>query len=582
MHNGLQVSVNFQPADALVPAGFVADVGNKFGDRGNGFSYGWNRSNTRYARLRTGASPGPGYLSHQDMYRSNGGTRWELAVPNATYRVRIVAGDPTKLSGMDYRISAEGVRILRGKPTSASRWVEATAEVTVEDGRLTLTNADKAQNNRISFLEVTKLHDKGHGPESQTVSVAAPTPRALERGPSNGTFRLSRAGDTSAELLVNYMTGGSATSGADFRPLEGSVLFPAGESDVEVHVVPLTDTAAEGEETVSLTLATSHDASYALGSAFAATVTIEDADQVRQPMVLKWVKAADAPIARSEAAGAAVAGKLYVFGGYVDSTYWPTRRADAFDPSTNTWTRLADLPVGLTHAATAVDGAVIYLVGGYPEGPRSQTFGTTAVFKYDTVKDVWSAMPRLPQARGGGAAALVGRELHYFGGSDLSRRDRKEHWSLNLDNLDAGWVARAPMTDARNHLGGVALGGRFYSLGGQTSQDADAVMRSEINIFDPVAAGWTTVASLRPRRSHIAHSSSAVQGRIITMGGEAQGGIRLATVSAYDPVTDAWAELTSLPQARKSGVGGYVGDVLVFTGGSNSGLHRATWIGNFA
>src|SRR3954471_11150160 len=94
MNGALQVSVNFQPSGATIPPGFVADVGNQFGDRGNGFSYGWDHTNTRYARLRTGAAPGPEYLSHQDMYRSGAGKRWELAVPNGTYRVHVVAGDP--------------------------------------------------------------------------------------------------------------------------------------------------------------------------------------------------------------------------------------------------------------------------------------------------------------------------------------------------------------------------------------------------------------------------------------------------------------------------------------------------------
>ena len=36
--------VNFQPTGAAVPAGYLADTGAVFADRGNGFSYGWNLS----------------------------------------------------------------------------------------------------------------------------------------------------------------------------------------------------------------------------------------------------------------------------------------------------------------------------------------------------------------------------------------------------------------------------------------------------------------------------------------------------------------------------------------------------------
>lgn len=35
------VSINFQPASALVPAGYLPDTSQVFGDRGNGHSYGW-------------------------------------------------------------------------------------------------------------------------------------------------------------------------------------------------------------------------------------------------------------------------------------------------------------------------------------------------------------------------------------------------------------------------------------------------------------------------------------------------------------------------------------------------------------
>src|SRR3712207_2624023 len=39
------LSVNFQPSGASVPAGFVADTGAVFAARGNGFSYGWDADN---------------------------------------------------------------------------------------------------------------------------------------------------------------------------------------------------------------------------------------------------------------------------------------------------------------------------------------------------------------------------------------------------------------------------------------------------------------------------------------------------------------------------------------------------------
>jgi hypothetical protein len=68
--------------------------------------------------------------------------------------VRLVGGDPSYLDST-YATDAEGVPVLRGTPTADRRWVEATADVAVTDGRLTLTNGAGARNNKLSFVEVT-------------------------------------------------------------------------------------------------------------------------------------------------------------------------------------------------------------------------------------------------------------------------------------------------------------------------------------------------------------------------------------------------------------------------------------------
>jgi hypothetical protein len=41
-------------------------------------------------------------------------------------------------------------------PTSSSRWVDGTVLVTVTDGRLTVSNASGAVNNKLAFLEIAR------------------------------------------------------------------------------------------------------------------------------------------------------------------------------------------------------------------------------------------------------------------------------------------------------------------------------------------------------------------------------------------------------------------------------------------
>jgi hypothetical protein len=91
-----------------------------------------------------------------------------------------------------------------------------------------------------------------------------------------------------------------------------------------------------------------------------------------------------------------------------------TTRSDTYDPATNAWTRIADLPEPITHAPVVVDGNIAYLLGGFvgdAPGPS-----TDHVWKYDTATNTWSEGPPLPERRGAGGGAIVGRTIHYFGG----------------------------------------------------------------------------------------------------------------------------------------------------------------------
>ena len=49
---GSGIFVNFQPAAAEVPTGYLLDAGQVFGNRGNGYSYGFNQTITSATRDR--------------------------------------------------------------------------------------------------------------------------------------------------------------------------------------------------------------------------------------------------------------------------------------------------------------------------------------------------------------------------------------------------------------------------------------------------------------------------------------------------------------------------------------------------
>jgi hypothetical protein len=86
------------------------------------------------------------------------------------------------------------------------------------------------------------------------VSIAATTANANEQGLASGAFTISRTGDTSVSLTVNYTIGGTATAGSDYTTLSGSVTFLPGATATNITVTVLQDAVAELTETVVLTI----------------------------------------------------------------------------------------------------------------------------------------------------------------------------------------------------------------------------------------------------------------------------------------------------------------------------------------
>jgi hypothetical protein len=200
-------NINFQTAAAAVPAGYLVDSGAVFGARSGGLSYGWNIDNAANARDRNSTlSADKRYDTLNHMQKTGGATTWELAIANGTYSVHIVSGDATAFNSV-YKIAAEGVLVVNGTPTDASRWVSGTATVTVNDGRLTLTNASGATNNKICFIDVTTVDS---------------TPGALAASPARLIYTDVSGGAASATQSAKFSNGGSSTLTVSSLALSGT------------------------------------------------------------------------------------------------------------------------------------------------------------------------------------------------------------------------------------------------------------------------------------------------------------------------------------------------------------------------
>jgi hypothetical protein len=109
-----------------------------------------------------------------------------------------------------------------------------------------------------------------------TVGVTSSINNATEAGPVAGQFTLTRSGNTSGSITVNYTLTGTATNGLDYVTLPGSVVFLAGAASTNISVTPIDDAVSEALESVVLTVASG--TGYTIGSPASATVVIVDND----------------------------------------------------------------------------------------------------------------------------------------------------------------------------------------------------------------------------------------------------------------------------------------------------------------
>ena len=112
------------------------------------------------------------------------------------------------------------------------------------------------------------------------VNVAVTDAIAGEDGDA-GQLLISRTGDLSQALTVNYTVAGDTVNGSDYQALSGSVTIPVGAALVTLPILPLADNVAEQPETLILDLAAGD---YAIGTRATAQLTLEDSAPFSSPI----------------------------------------------------------------------------------------------------------------------------------------------------------------------------------------------------------------------------------------------------------------------------------------------------------
>ena len=297
-----------------------------------------------------------------------------------------------------------------------------------------------------------------------------------------------------------------------------------------------------------------------------------------------WEKLPDMPVGKWEAGTVVLDDRFYFFGGYTEGVR-SSKLSHVFDPQENSWTQIQDLPSAISHMNMVLDGRTVWFAGGYKDGYKGHTIAE--VWNYDIDGDRYTAAPLLPETRGGGGLALVGRKLHYMGGVEADRdTDSSDHWVLDLDQWAQGsaqWMNVAPMPQPRNQFSCVTFEGKLYAIGGQFHHDSAQLDQARVDVYDPEADAWTSGPPLPKGHSHAEGGTFVHGGRIYMVGGHTtkRGETKQvdADILALAP-GGQWEVVGTLPMPLSSPAAAIINGRLYVAGGSpgQSKVQADMWV----
>src|SRR5437870_5637376 len=298
----------------------------------------------------------------------------------------------------------------------------------------------------------------------------------------------------------------------------------------------------------------------------------------------KWTKLAPFPEPAEELIGVAAAGKMYVFCGLAPG-WKPIGMVYEYDPATDKWAKKKPMPVLTHHVAFTEYRGKIYAFGGFvltAAGPAAWTQVDNA-WEYDPAADSWKALAPMPTKRGSPVASVVGDKIYVIGGATTPPGSKetvvhpaRPHVSVGAveeyDPASNTWRPRSSMPTPRNHATAGAVNGKIYVIGGRVGGAFITSGSSNVDVveeYDPATDAWGSARAKMPS-ARSAMASGAHAGRIYVTGGEGQDSQMMYTfraLEAYDPSSNSWTVLPSMPVSRHGLAGAVVGNRLHMVSG---------------
>ncbi|SHO67271.1 chitinase [Pseudoxanthobacter soli DSM 19599] len=199
----------------------------------------------------------------------------------------------TAMAGMDYAAALGTLTFAPGE-TSKQIHVSVLNDLVSEANEaFTLQLSAPAGATIARGTATGTIVDNDEAPSTPpTLSIESVSTAEGDDGEPHMMFMVRLSYASTGTVTVHYSTAdGTATAGADYEAVSGTLTFAPGQTMAEIHVPLIGDRIVEGNETFSLTLSTPNGATVANG---VATGTIVDDDTVAP--VLPTLSVADASV----------------------------------------------------------------------------------------------------------------------------------------------------------------------------------------------------------------------------------------------------------------------------------------------
>ena len=210
------------------------------------------------------------------------------------------------------------------------------------------------------------------------------------------------------------------------------------------------------------------------------------------------------------------------------------------------------MPEARQEVASAAVREDLWVLGGFDSARRS----SDSAFLFSA--GVWSRGPALPSRVDHAAAAVLDGTVYYGGGF----RDGPAQAALYAYVAGSGWTAKASLHHARGAHALLAVSGHLLALGGSGPSGNEPTVET----YDPTSDAWSDLATLPGPRNHVA--GFVFKGLACVAGGRAP---NLARVDCLDPVGRTWSRLPDLPAPTSGAGAGVLGEQVIVAGGENAG-----------